>query len=140
MRRKRFEVTAAVGALIVFWAVGAPSTVAGPSPYAVARPAADCTYVKDSKYWLCKALESANCSLAESVDYWLCKGLSERNCNLVESSDYWLCKGLTERNCALVGASDYWFCRGLTENCSYANRDDLLECEAFSPFFRRPVA
>lgn len=141
MRERRAALAAAAGCLIGLWGTGAPATVVQAAPIQaanfVAAPA-DCTFVKDAEYWLCKALEASNCNLAERSDYWLCRGLTERNCNLVNSSEYWFCQGMTQSNCSLVERSDYWLCKGLTENCNLAESDDRLKCEAFSPFFRRP--
>lgn len=141
--RKRKAALAAAGCLIGLWGVGTPGIIAQAAPLKAATFAAataDCNFVKDAQYWLCKALEASDCNLAERSDYWLCRGLTERNCNLVNQGDYWFCSGMTQSNCNLVDRSDYWLCKGLTEDCDLAERDDRLKCEAFSPFFRRSAS
>ncbi|WP_298125427.1 hypothetical protein [Brevundimonas sp.] len=137
MRRRRTASMLAAGVLAALWSISAPPTIARAGPSEGPATLADCNYVKDAKYWLCKALEASDCNLAERSNYWLCRGLAERNCALTERSDYWFCRGITEANCSLVERTNYWFCRGLTENCDLAGSDQRPECEAFSPFFRR---
>lgn len=143
MCERKTALVATAACLICLWVVGTPATVAQAEPIkaeAFAAASADCNVVKDAQYWFCKALEASNCNLAEQSDYWLCRGLTERNCNLVNQSDYAFCSGMTQSNCNLVDRSDYWLCKGLTEDCDLAETDGRLECEAFSPFFRRSAS